>query len=69
MERRHMGYSHSLALPSKIIAEVEMHQPPERSRNGRKSGDDWRFTQLVPQPFIKEVGIFAGNQLAGREFN
>ncbi|RWM13580.1 MAG: hypothetical protein E5X53_21170 [Mesorhizobium sp.] len=32
-----MGYFHSLAFPSKIIAEVEMHHSRERSRNGKKS--------------------------------
>jgi hypothetical protein len=63
-----MGYSHRLAFPSNIIAEVEMHHPPERSATARSRamiGD----SPPDPLPFTKAVGVFAGNQLAGREFN
>ncbi|WP_189644584.1 hypothetical protein [Mesorhizobium sp. M9A.F.Ca.ET.002.03.1.2] len=63
MERRHMGYSHSLAFPSRIIAEVEMHQPPERSRNGKKSAIAGVHS-AGPLPFIERRRPLAGNQLA-----
>jgi hypothetical protein len=63
-----MGYFHSLAFPSKIIAEVEMHHPPKRSRNGKKRA----MTCDSPSrsaAIYQGRGVFAGNQLAGREFS
>jgi hypothetical protein len=63
-----MGYFHRLAFPRKIIAGVEMHHSPERSATARSramTGD----SPAGPLPVIKAVGVFAGNQLAGREFS